>query len=135
MIDRRGGNYVAFASPDEVGALAKGAGCLGAGSAGAAAATGSRGFDNPPNIRFAYPREGAPLILYSYAIPDTARSPDAAYRCSTRCSTPTTPAATPLRRGSTRRVDAADLDQLKRLTPEPVFDPRSPRRCRANGSG
>ena len=122
LLERARGTYVGFAVPDEVGALAKGAACLGAGAAGAAAAAGSRGFDNPPNIRFAYPREGAPLALYAFAIPDTARSPDAAYRLLDALLDPDAARRNAAAAGVNSAEEATDLDQLKRLTPEPLFD-------------
>jgi putrescine transport system substrate-binding protein len=122
LLDRARGTYTGFAAPDEVGALAKGAACLGAGTAGEAAAAASRGFDNPPNIRFAYPREGAPLALYAFAIPDTARSPDAAYRLLDALLDPDNARRNAASAGVNGAEEATDLDQLKRLTPEPLFD-------------
>ena len=72
LLERARGTYVAFAAADEVGALAKGAACLGAGTAGEADAVACAGGDNAPNVRFAYPREGAPLEIYAFAIPRDA---------------------------------------------------------------
>ncbi len=122
FLERVRGAYVGFAAPDEVGALAKGAACLGAGTAGQAAAVAARGFDNPPNIRFAYPREGAPLILYAFAIPDGAPSPDAAYRLLDALLAPENARRNAASAGVIGAEDATDLDQLKRLPTEPVFD-------------
>ncbi len=122
LLDRARGTYVGFAVPDEVGALAKGAACLGAGSAGEAAAVATRGFDNPPNIRFAYPREGAPLTLYAFAIPADAPSPDAAYALLNALLDPDNARRDAASAGVMGAEEATDLDPLKRLTPEPAFD-------------
>jgi putrescine transport system substrate-binding protein len=122
VMERARGTYVAFAAPDEVGAFAKGTACLGAGTAGEATATAARGFDNPPNIGFAYPREGAPLILYAYAIPDTARSPDAAYRLLDALLDPDNARRNAASAGVNSATEATDLEPLKRLAPEPVLD-------------
>jgi putrescine transport system substrate-binding protein len=122
LLDRARGTFVAFAAPDEVGALAKGTGCLGAGTAGEAAAVATRGFDNPPNIRFAYPREGAPLTVYGFAIPANAPSPDAAYRLLDWLLQPDNARRDAASAGVNSAQETTDLDPLKRLTPEPVFD-------------
>ena len=65
ILDRARNGLLVFGAPDEVGAFAKGAACLGAGSAGEAAAAVARGGDRAAKVRFAYPREGAPLALYA----------------------------------------------------------------------
>src|SRR5205085_1808060 len=80
LLARARANFQAFAVSDEVGALARGSGCRGAGTAAEAAAAVARGGDAAPPIRFAYPREGAPLTLYAFAIPRDAAAPEAAYR-------------------------------------------------------
>ncbi len=122
LIDRARGIFVAFAAADEVGAFAKGAACLGAGTKGEADAVRLRGGDNPPNISFAYPREGAPLEIYAFAIPRDAASPDVAYRLIDAMLAPETAERNAESGGVIGAEDATDLDQLKRLTPEPVFD-------------
>jgi putrescine transport system substrate-binding protein len=122
LMERARGAFVGFAVADEVGALAKGAACLGAGTAGEAAAVAARGFDNPPNIRFAYPREGAPLILYAFAMPADAPSPEAAYRLLDALLAPDNARRDAASAGVNGAEQATDLDVLKRLAPEPAFD-------------
>ena len=122
LLDRARGGFLAFAAPDEVGAFVKGAACLGAGTAGEAAATAVRGGDSPPTVRFAYPREGAPLALYAYAIPADAASPDAAYRFLDMALAPETARQNATAAGVNGAEETADVEALKRLTPEPVWD-------------
>ncbi len=122
LLDRARGVLLAFAAPDEVGALAKGAGCLGAGTAGEAAAVAARGGDSAPMIRFAYPREGAPLTIYAFAIPANAPAPDAAYRLLDALLKPDNARRDAALAGLNSAEDAVDLEILKRLPPEPVFD-------------
>ncbi len=122
VIERARRSISNFAAADEVGAFAKGAACIGAGTAGEAAAVASRGFDNPPNVRFAYPREGAPLTLYALAIPADAPSPDAAYRLLDALLQPDAARRDAAYAGVNGAEQAADLEQLKRLAPEPDFD-------------
>jgi putrescine transport system substrate-binding protein len=123
ILERARNSFLVFAAPDEVGAFAKGAACLGAGTAGEAAAAVARGGDNAPQVRFAWPREGAPLALYAYAIPADAASPDAAYRFLDMALAPDNARRAAAAAGVNGAEDAADLDQLKRLTPEPALDP------------
>ena len=123
VLDRARGAMLAFAAPDEVGALAKGAGCLGAGTAGEAAAVAARGGDNAPPIRFAYPREGAPLTIYAYAIPANAASPLAAYQLLDALLAPENARRDAALAGLNSAEDAADLEALKRLPPEPLLEP------------
>jgi spermidine/putrescine-binding protein len=122
LIDRARRTFVAFAAADEVGAFAKGAACLGAGTMGEADAVRLRGGDNPPNVRFAYPREGAPLEIYAFAIPRDAASSDGAYRLIDAMLAPETAERNAESAGVIGAEDATDLDQLKRLAPEPAFD-------------
>jgi putrescine transport system substrate-binding protein len=122
LIDRAHRTFVAFAAPDEVGAFAKGAACLGAGTTGEAEAVRLRGGDNAPNVRFAYPREGAPLEIYAFAIPRDASSPDGAYRLIDAMLAPETAERNAESAGVIGAEDTTDLDQLKRLIPEPAFD-------------
>jgi putrescine transport system substrate-binding protein len=122
LLERTRGTVLAFAAPDEVGALAKGAGCLGAGTAGAAAAVAARGGDNAPAIRFAYPREGATLTLYAYSIPADAPAPLDAYRLLNALLTPDNARRNAALAGLNSAEDPIDLEALKRLTPEPLLD-------------
>jgi len=122
LIDRARRTFVAFAAADEVGAFAKGAACLGAGTMGEAEAVRLRGGDNAPNVRFAYPREGAPLEIYAFAIPRDAPSPNGAYRLIDAMLAPETAERDAESAGVIGAEEATDLDQLKRLTPEPAFD-------------
>jgi spermidine/putrescine-binding protein len=122
VLDRARGAMLAFAAPDEVGALAKGAGCLGAGTAGEAAAVAERGGDGAPSIRFAYPREGAPLTIYAYAIPANAASPLAAYQLLDALLAPDNARRNAVLAGLNSAEDGADLEALKRLPPEPLLD-------------
>jgi putrescine transport system substrate-binding protein len=122
ILARARATLLAFAAPDEVGAFAKGAACLGAGTAGEAAAAVARGGDNPSNVRFAYPREGAPLALYAFAIPADAASPDAAYRFLNAALSADNARRDAATAGVNGAEEATDLDQLKKLAPEPVFD-------------
>jgi putrescine transport system substrate-binding protein len=122
LIDRARRTYVAFAAADEVGAFAKGAACLGAGTTGEAEAVRLRGGDSAPNVRFAYPREGAPLEIYAFAIPRDASSPEGAYRLVDAMLAPETAERNAESAGVIGAEDATDLDQLKRLAPEPAFD-------------
>ena len=123
LLDRARGAMLAFAAPDEVGALAKGAGCLGAGTAGEAAAVAARGGDGAPSIRFAYPREGAPLTIYAYAIPADAPSPLAAYQLLDALLAPDNARRNAALAGLNSAEDAVDIEALKRLPPEPLLDP------------
>jgi len=123
ILERARGTFLAFAAPDEVGAFAKGAACLGAGTAGDAAAAAARGGDNAPQVRFAYPREGAPLALYAFAIPADAPSPDAAYRLLDAALGPDNARRAAAAAGVISAEEATDLGELKRLTPEPALDP------------
>lgn len=123
VLDRARGAMLAFAAPDEVGALAKGAGCLGAGTAGEAAAVAERGGDGAPSIRFAYPREGAPLTIYAYAIPANAASPLAAYQLLDALLAPDNLRRDAALAGLNSAEDDSDLDTLRRLPPEPLLDP------------
>ena len=122
VLDRARGAMLAFAAPDEVGALAKGAGCLGAGTAGEAAAVAARGGDSAPSIRFAYPREGAPLTLYAYAIPANAAAPLAAYQFLDALLAPDNARRDAALAGLNGAEEAIDLEILKRLPPEPWLD-------------
>ena len=122
VLERARGGFVGFAVADEVGALAKGAACLGAGTAGEAAAVTARGGDNAPNIRFAYPREGAPLALYAFVIPRNAAEPDAAYRFLNAELAREAAQRDAASAGLNSAESPTDLEILKRLTPEPVFD-------------
>jgi putrescine transport system substrate-binding protein len=121
-LERASGAFIAFAAPDEVGALAKGSGCLGAGTAGEAAAVAARAGDAAPPIRFAYPREGATLAIYAYAIPAKAPAPDAAYALLDALLAPDNARRDAASAGVNSAQDAGDLDELKRLAPEPAFD-------------
>ena len=123
VLERARGGFLAFAVPDEVGALAKGAACVGAGTAGDAAAVGARAGDNAPAIRFVYPREGAPLALYAFAIPAEAAAPDAAYRLLDALLAPDKARRDAASAGLVSAEDATDADELKRLSPEPLLDP------------
>jgi spermidine/putrescine transport system substrate-binding protein len=123
VLDQARGSMLAFAAPDEVGALAKGAGCLGAGTAGEAAAVAARGGDGAPPIRFAYPREGAPLTIYAYAIPANAASPLAAYQLLEALLSPDAAQRDATLAGLNSAEDGADLEMLKRLPPEPLLSP------------
>ena len=123
VLEKARGGFLAFAAPDEVGAFAKGAACMGAGSASEAAAAMARGGDNPPNIRFAYPREGAPLALYAFAIPLDAPSPEAAYRLIDALLAPDNALKDIAVAGLNDPQTPVDPDVWKRLSPEPVFDP------------
>jgi len=123
ILERARGTFLAFAAPDEVGAFAKGAACLGAGTAGEAAAAAARGGDNAPPVRFAYPREGAPLALYAFAIPADAPSPDAAYRLLDTALNADNARRAAASAGVNSAEEATDLAELKRLTPEPALDP------------
>jgi putrescine transport system substrate-binding protein len=122
LIDRARRTYVAFAAADEVGAFAKGAACLGAGTMGEAEAVRLRSGDNAPNVRFAYAREGTPLEIYAFAIPRDAPSPEGAYRLIDAMLAPETAERNAESAGVIGAEEATDLDQLKRLTPEPVFE-------------
>ncbi len=123
VLDRARGAMLAFAAPDEVGALAKGAGCLGAGTAGEATAVAERGGDSAPSIRFAYPREGAPLTIYAYAIPANAASPLAAYQLLEVLLAPENARRDAALAGLNSAEDPTDLEVLKRLPPEPLLEP------------
>jgi SanA protein len=123
LLERTRGAALAFAAPDEVGALSKGAGCLGAGTAGEAAAVSARGGDGAPLIRFAYPREGATLTIYAYAIPANAASPLAAYQFLDALLAPENVRRDAALAGLNSAEDATDLEALKRLLPEPLLDP------------
>ena len=122
-LEKARGGFLAFAAPDEVGAFVKGAACIGAGGAGEAAAAIARGGDNPPNVRFAYPREGAPLALYALAIPADAPSPEAAYRLIDALLSPDNARRDAASAGVNDSETPVDPDIWKRLTPEPVLDP------------
>jgi putrescine transport system substrate-binding protein len=123
ILERARNSFLVFAAPDEVGAFAKGAACLGAGTAGEAAAAVARSGDNAAAVRFAWPREGAPLALYAFAIPVDAPSPNAAYRFLDAALAPDNARRATAAAGVNDAEDAAELDELKRLTPEPAFDP------------
>jgi putrescine transport system substrate-binding protein len=123
ILERARNSFLVFAAPDEVGAFAKGAACLGAGTAGEAAAAVARGGDIAPQVRFAWPREGAPLAIYAFAIPSDAASPDAAYRFLDAALAPETARRAAAAAGVNGAQEPTDLDQLKRLTPEPALDP------------
>ncbi len=122
-LEKARGGFLVFAAPDEVGAFVKGAACIGAGGAGEAAAAIARGGDNPPNVRFAYPREGAPLALYALAIPADAPSPDAAYRLIDALLAPDNARRDAAAAGLHDALAPVDSDIWKRLSPEPVLDP------------
>ena len=122
ILDRARNSFLVFGAPDEVGAFAKGAACLGAGTAGEAAAAVARSGDAAANVRFAWPREGAPLALYAYAIPADAASPDAAYRFLDAALAPENARRATTGAGVNGAQETGDLDQLKRLTPEPALD-------------
>ena len=117
---RRG--FLAFAAPDEVGAFVKGAACLGAGTAGEAAAVLARSGDNPRNIRFAYPREGGPLAIYAFAIPADAPSPEAAHRLIDALLSPDNASKNAAAAGLTNAQAPVDAEVWKRLSPEPTLD-------------
>lgn len=123
ILEKARGGFLAFAAPDEVSAFVKGAACIGAGGAGEAAAAIARGGDNPPNVRFAYPREGAPVALYAFALPKDAPSPDAAYRLIDTLLAPENARRDAAAAGVNDPQTPLDPDVWKRLTPEPVLDP------------
>ena len=122
VLEKARAAFQVFAVVDEVGALAKGAACLGAGTAGEAAAAMARGGDNAPTIRYAYPREGAPLAIYAFAIPANATAPEAAYRLIDALLEPEAAKADANKAGVNSALEASDLEMLKRLTPEPTLD-------------
>lgn len=122
LLEKARASFQVFAAADEVGALAKGAACLGAGTAGEAAAAMARGGDNALSIRFAYPREGAPLALYALAIPANATTPEAAYRLIDALLEPEAAKADAIKAGVNSALETTDLEILKRLTPEPTLD-------------
>ena len=121
-LEKARGAFLAFAAPDEVGAFVKGAACLGAGYAGEAAAAVARGGDNPPNVRFAYPREGAPLALYALTIPADAPAPEAAYRLIDALLSADNARKDAAAAGLNDPETPPDPEIWKRLTPEPVLD-------------
>ena len=121
-LDRARGGFVAFAAPDLVGAFAKGAACLGAGTAGEAAAVAVRGGDNAPTVRFVYPREGAPLALYAFAIPRDAPSPDLAYRLVDALLASDSASRDAESAGVESAEGNSQVDALRKLQPEPVLD-------------
>ena len=122
LLERARGNFLSLAAPDEVGALAKGAACLSAGTEGEAAAARARGGDNGPDVRFAYPREGAPLALYAYVLPRDAQTPERAYRLLDALLAADSAARNAESAGWRNSEATTGLDDLKRLTPEPTFD-------------
>lgn len=122
-LEKARGGFLAFAAPDEVGAFVKGAACIGAGGEGEAAAAIARGGDTPPPVRFAYPREGAPLALYAFAIPADAPSPEAAYRLIDALLVPDNSRKDAAAAGVNDFETPVDAEVWKRLTPEPVLDP------------
>jgi putrescine transport system substrate-binding protein len=121
-LEKARGGFLAFAAPDEVGAFVKGAACWGAGTAGEAAAALVRGGDNPRNVGFVYPREGAPLALYAFAIPADAPSPDAAYRLIDALLEPDNARRDAADAGLTDAEAPVEAEVWRRLAPEPVFD-------------
>jgi len=122
-LEKARSGFLAFAAPDEVGAFVKGAACLGAGTAGEAAAVLARGGDAPRNVRFAYPREGGPLTIYAFAIPSDAPSPEAAYRLIDSLLNPDNARKDAAAAGLTDPETPVDAEVWKRLFPEPVLDP------------
>ena len=122
LLERARATFQSFAVADEVGALAKGAACLGAGTAGEAAAAVARAGDNALGIRFAYPREGAPLAIYAYAIPANSAAPDIAYRLIDALLEPAAAKAAADKAGVNDAQALTDVEILKRLTPEPTLD-------------
>jgi putrescine transport system substrate-binding protein len=122
-LEKARGGFLAFAAPDEVGAFVKGAACLGAGTAGEAAAVRARGGDAPRNVRFAYPREGGPLSIYALAIPSDASSPEAAYRLIDALLSPDNARKDADAAGLTDAETPVEAEVWKRLAPEPMLDP------------
>ncbi len=122
VLEKARASFQVFAAADEVGALAKGAACLGAGTAGEAAAATARGGDNALSIRFAYPREGAPLAIYAFAIPANAAAPEGAYRLIDALLGAEAAKADADKAGVNGAQEASDVEILKRLTPEPTLD-------------
>ena len=123
VLERARGAALAFAAPDEVGAFAKGAACLGAGTAGEAAAVNARGGETVATVRFAYPREGALATLYAFALPADAAAPDASYRLLDALLAPERAARDATSAGVNGAEDAGEIDELRRLAPAPALDP------------
>ncbi len=123
ILEKARGGFLAFAAPDEVGAFVKGAACLGAGTAGEAAAVQARGGDAPRNVRFAYAREGGPLAIFAFAIPADAPAPEAAYRLIEALLSPDNARKDAAAAGLSDAQSPVEAQVWKRLAPEPTLDP------------
>lgn len=116
----------AFAPPDLVGALARGAICLGAGSPAeaeaAAARSGAGGAPLP--IRFAYAREGGPVAIDALAIPRDAPHPEQAYALMEFLLRPEIAKANAAAAHVFGAEDPGQIEALKKSWPEGQFDER-----------
>jgi len=126
VLDRARPSLLAVGIPDVVGALARGSACLSAGSAGEADAAAARARDSGSKaaINFAYPREGGPMTIEAFAIPRDTATPEQAYALLDFLLRPDIEARDAKAAGLVSSEDAGQIDALKRLTPEPVFDDR-----------
>ncbi len=123
LLDRIRPVALAFAAPDVVGAMARGTACLAAGTLGEAEAANARS-DGSPAVRFAYPREGALLLLVAFAIPRDAVNADQGYALLDFLLRPDNATRDAKCAGLVSAEDSGQTDSLKRLSPEPVLDDR-----------
>jgi putrescine transport system substrate-binding protein len=116
----------AFGLRDVVGAMARGADCLSAGSAGEAAAADARARESggSADIRFTYAREGGAVTIEAFAIPRDAPTPNEAYALLDFLLRPENAARDAKFAGLVSAEDASQVEPLKHLSPEGAFDDR-----------
>jgi putrescine transport system substrate-binding protein len=115
----------AFASPDIDGALANGSVCVSVGAPVDAARAMERAKQGGASatIRFALPREGAPMSIDAFAIPQDAPHLDDAYSLLYYLLRPDAAARDARATGLSSGEDGGDEETFKGLAPEAAIDP------------
>ncbi len=115
-----------FAVADPVGALARGAACLSAGTPGEAAAANKRArlMGRPQSIAFAYAREGGGVSIDAFAIPRDAPHRDVAYELVDFLLDAENAEADARVAGVFSSRDGGEIEALKKLSPLGAWNDR-----------
>ena len=124
LLEKTRPSLAAFAASDIVGAMAKGSVCLSAGAQGEADAAEARARlgGTPSSFRFAFPREGGPVMIEAFALPKDAPHAEPALALLEYLLKPENWARGVKLAGLVNARDAGPAEVMKRLSPEPVFD-------------
>jgi putrescine transport system substrate-binding protein len=115
----------AFSAPDIVGALANGSACVSIGREADAKRAMERATQGGQaiSVRFALPREGAPMSIDAFAIPKDAAHPADAYALLDFLLRPDVAARNAKATGVFSGEDGGSEEDFKRLSPAAAFEP------------